>query len=119
MVFCSQEFLFGFITLAIIYFFCNQTLRKFLLVIANTIFYWYLGGNAYFYLLAVIILSYLIARYKKYDLKYLMIILIILCLGISKYAYGFINSHNIIIPIGISFFSFKIIGYLLDVKNNK
>ena len=119
MVFCSQEFLIGFITLAIIYFFCNQTLRKFLLVIANTIFYWYLGGNAYFYLLAVIILSYLIARYKKYDLKYLMIILIILCLGISKYASGFINSHNIIIPIGISFFSFKIIGYLFDVKNNK
>ena len=106
MVFCSQEFLIGFITLAIIYFFCNQTLRKFLLVIANTIFYWYLGGSSYFYLLAVIILSYLITRYKKNDLKYLMIILIILCLGISKYASGFINSHNIIIPIGISFFSF-------------
>ena len=69
MVFCSQEFLVGFITWAILYFFCNQTLRKFLLVIANTIFYWYLGGNAYFYLLAVIILSYLIARYKKYDLN--------------------------------------------------
>ena len=119
MVFCSQEFLIGFITLAIIYFFCNQTLRKFLLVIANTIFYWYLGGSSYFYLLAVIILSYLVARYKKYDLKYLTIILIILCLGISKYASGFINSHNIIIPIGISFFSFKIIGYLLDIKNNK
>ena len=119
MVFCSQEFLIGFITLAIIYFFCNQTLRKFLLVIANTIFYWYLDGSSYFYLLAVIILSYLVARYKKYDLKYLTIILIILCLGISKYASGFINSHNIIIPIGISFFSFKIIGYLLDIKNNK
>ena len=119
MVFRSQEFLIGFITLAIIYFFCNQPLRKFLLVIANTIFYWYLGGNAYFYLLTVIILSYLVARYQKYDLKYLIIVFIILCLGITKYATNFIISHNIIIPIGISFFSFKIISYLFDVKYHK
>ena len=115
MVFSSIAFLLSFFMMAIIYYFSHMSFRKGLLVLFNTIFYLLMGIEGYIYLLLITLISYLIAKLKKVNLTYIFIIIILLFLAITKY----FNNLNIIIPVGISFFTFKIISYLLDIKNNK
>ena len=115
MVFSSIAFLLSFFMMAIIYYFSHMSFRKGLLVLFNTIFYLLMGIEGYIYLLLITLISYLIAKLKKVNLTYIFIIIILLFLAITKY----FNNLNIIIPVGISFFTFKIISYLLDIRNNK
>ena len=116
MVFSSIAFLISFFMMAIVYYFSHITFRKGLLVVFNTIFYLLMGIEGFIYLFIITLVSYLIARLKKVKLVYFFIILILIFLAITKY---FAQDLNIIIPVGISFFTFKIISYLLDIKNNK
>lgn len=116
MILSSIAFLLSFFSMAIIYYFSRITMRKVLLVLANTIFYLYFGLHGFVYLFLITLVSYWAAKRKQINLVYVTIIIVLFGLAISKY---FTKEFDIIVPVGISFFTFKIVGYLCDVKNDK
>lgn len=100
--------------------------KKIFLLIASIIFYLYLDAKYFLLLLFEIIVSYLIAKLleKKKSKAYLIsgIAVVVFILAFFKYS-GFIIrktslSLNILMPIGISYYSFKIISYLIDTYKN-
>ncbi|MDY5252429.1 MAG: MBOAT family O-acyltransferase [Erysipelotrichaceae bacterium] len=91
-------------------------MRKVLLVIANSFFYLSFGVHGFIYLLLITIVSYLAAKNKRINLLCTTILICLFGLVVTKY---FSQTFNIIVPVGISFFTFKIVGYLFDVKNEK
>lgn len=125
MIFLDKNFMIGFILLAILSYFLKGKGREYLLIIANCVFYYYISGNSWIYLLLIIIFVYYRAIQIKSQQKrnYLTISIIVIVFGlfISKYFIFFTNligvnsSLKIIAPIGISFFTFKCISFLVDV----
>lgn len=135
MVFSSITFLFYFlpITLAIYYIVPNK-LKNIVLLIASFIFYFF-GEPTYILLMVFSIIStyifgLLIDKYKNTKYKQVFLILsIIVSLGLLiyfKYADFIIQNINlwlsnkidlihVILPIGISFYTFQMISYIVDV----
>ena len=136
MVFSSIPFLFFFFVIfLVIYYLVPKKIKNYVLLAFSLIFYAW-GEPVYVFLL--ILSSYLgyyltlkIAK-EKDKKKYLIIAIIIniLVLGFFKYAdfliqiinYLFrvnISSLNLSLPIGISFFTFQIMSYIIDVYRDE
>lgn len=135
MLFTSISFLYYFLPLVIIlYFILPKKMRNVVLLIASIVFYYY-GEPKYIYLmLAEILVAYigaiLIDKYKKKSIFAVTIAIHIILLCIFKYTdfiIGNINavfkSHisllNLALPIGISFYTFQILSYVIDVYRGK
>ena len=135
MVFTSPIFLFAFLPLVLLgYYLAPRALRNSLLLIASLFFYAW-GENVYVILmLGAIVWNYSIGlaldsvndKTRKLVLA-AGIALNLLSLLVFKYA-GFIDStlglswaviQNIHLPLGISFFTFQSISYLVDVYRHK
>lgn len=140
MLFTSVEFCAFFILVIGIYFLIPASIRKIWLLIASYFFYMCWDIKYLFLLFGITCMSYLIGIYldkiKKEKLKKLLvvlsIILVLALLGILKY-YSFIidslnlilNSFklhlnisfeaNLLLPVGISYYTLQVIGYLIDV----
>lgn len=137
MAFNSFTYLFFFIIVFAVYYIIPKKLRYIWLLIASYCFY--MGWNKKYavLILGVSLTSYfagiLIDKYKKYK-KILMITALLLCFGTLvyfKYINFLINNINavisrmgngrqlspidILLPIGISFFTFQAVGYVIDV----
>lgn len=145
MTFVSIPFFLFFLTLFFIYWFVlnkNFKAQNVLLLISSYIFYAWADWRFLFFLIAVSILNfYLGIKIEKSSEKSKKIFLYIgLILGIGSlflfkylnFLSDFINSVcgllginlslstvNFLIPLGISFFTFRTINYLLDIKNGK
>lgn len=139
MLFSSIIFIYFFIpSLLLVYFITPKKYRNIPLLIFSLLFY-FLGEPKY---IIVLVLSCIINYYlsklmtykktKKYKKLFLVIALIydIGQLLYFKYTDFFISNINnifnlnisllhIVMPIGISFFTFQIIAYIIDVYNNK
>jgi len=135
MLFSSISFLYYFLPcVLIIYFLVPQKFRNFVLLLASLIFYAW-GEPKYVILMAISIgIGYIsglfIEKYRGRSLsRYIMACAVGLCLsllGYFKYANFFADNFNklvgekmivinIALPIGISFFTFQIISYIIDV----
>ena len=135
MVFSSIEFLFYFLPLVLIlYFIVPQKARNFVLLIFSLFFYFY-GERIYVLLMIAAILSayingLLIEKYRGTKLSKLFLILSIIInagmLVFFKYANFAVDNINlipcvnisalkIILPIGISFYTFQTLSYTIDV----
>ncbi len=136
MLFSSLVFLFMFLPLVLgVYYLLPRRCRNVFLLAANLVFYWF--GEPAFVLLMVfsIIINFagglLIARLRagkhKRTALYVTLGLNLLLLGVFKYA-GFIGDTlrllppfkglpelDIPLPVGISFYTFQGMGYLVDV----
>lgn len=142
MVFSSILFVFGFLPLLLlIYFISKDKYRNYILIFASLIFYAYGEPKFVFVMLLSIILNYCFALAidyfdKKKNIKVMLllfdIILNISILFVYKYLDFSINIannvfnlniplKNIVLPIGISFFTFQALSYVIDVyrKNAK
>ena len=135
MLFTSIAFLYYFLPLTIIvYFIVPKKCKNIILLIASLLFYFY--GEPKYILLMIfeVLLAYfsmLIVSKSNNKLLYILTIIIhILLLCIFKYLNFFtsnINSifninlplSNIILPIGISFYTFQIISYEIDVYKKR
>jgi len=143
MLFSSLTFLFGFLPLLIILYFIikNRTYKNIILLIFSLIFYAW-GEPKYillmlFTILVVYLLGLLLDKYDK-NKKYLqkkitLIISIVFVVGnliyfkytnfiienINNIFNGNITIANIILPIGISFYSFQILSYIIDLYRKK
>ena len=138
MVFSSITFIYYFLPIMLIlYIFASKKYKNIILLISSLIFYFY--GEVRYFLLFIfsIIFNYFISNLieKNKDKKrkfYLIIGLTInfLVLFYFKYYNFFIENINllfktnisllnILIPLGISFFTFKNASYLIDVYKEK
>lgn len=140
MIFSSLEFIFIFLPiLLIIYYITPNKYRNYVLLFGSIIFY-FIGvkdHQAYMLLLAIsVIINYFIGRLigknKKYS-KIMLIFGIIYNLSflfvfkyydfvvsiISKISTKEIKTLNLTLPLGISFYTFQVIGYLIDVYKEK
>ena len=115
-IFISVVFLLTMIT--------NGIIRKILLLISNIFFLLSFGSLIHLFWLAVTsIFTYLMGilvskNRSKFQLA-LGIVPIVLSLFFFKYDNNFIDVKNFIIPLGISFYSFKMIAYLVDIYQKK
>lgn len=137
MIFQSYAYVIFFIIVGYIYSVCykKECLWKKILLCANIFFYSYKGFQFLWLLLIMVLGSYLLAvLYKKYQKSFIINIAIVVSvfpLILYKY-YAFLYeqllsilsidnnvSFDLGIPLGISFYTFTILGYLFDVKSGK
>ena len=135
MLFTSISFLYYFLpTIIILYFITPKKYRNYILLIFSIIFYMH-GEPKYVILMLVEILvayfgALLIDKYKSKEIFLITIIIHIGLLCVFKYTdlfIGTINSIfktnisflNIALPIGISFYTFQILSYVIDVYRGK
>ena len=135
MLFSSITFLYYFLPcVLIIYFMVPRSLKNLVLLLASLVFYAW-GEPKYVILMAISIgIGYvsglLIEKYRGRSLsRYIMAVSVAMCLsllGYFKYANFFADNVNqilgknvlivnVALPIGISFFTFQIISYIIDV----
>ena len=133
MVFSSSIFIFGFLPILLLfYFFSPKKLKNYTLLLFSLLFYAF-GGLKYLLIMMLVVLvdflgAILIDKYKT-KRKQILIITItinILVLMFYKYTNFFISNINnlfnidikllnIIMPIGISFYTFQAMSYVIDV----
>ncbi len=112
----------------------NYKIAKIFLVVVSMLFYAYAGIVGFFWLLISIILNYLFSfilkNHKKKLILSLAIAINIILLLYFKYTNFVIltinnlfdkdiNTLKLILPIGISFFTFQQISYLIDTYKDK
>ncbi|MBE5934761.1 MAG: MBOAT family protein [Lachnospiraceae bacterium] len=135
MLFSSITFLYVFLPIIVaLYFIVPYKVKNYVLLLASLIFYAW-GEPKYIIIMIVqIILGYIFAiiidKYRdKSSVKYMLAMIVIVNLGFLvyfKYANFFIrtfgqvtgvsvNLLKIALPIGISFYTFQIVSYVIDV----
>lgn len=135
MLFTSISFLYYFLPIVIsIYFIVPKKMRNFVLLISSMVFYFYGEPKYIFLMLAEILIAYigaiLINKYKSRSLLIATISIHIGLLFVFKYTDFIISNVNnvlrtnlsllrISLPIGISFYTFQILSYVIDVYRGK
>ncbi len=115
MNFTSLVFLpFMFLSFSLFYTFKGR-LRYFVLFLINSIFALTFVKWNYIVLLIFALYSFFIAFKIKKNSKSIILILLPIILSFIAFKYINVFNNDLYTPIGISFYSFKIISYLLDV----
>ena len=99
----------------------KSILRPLILLIANFIFVYSFGLNNLLWLLGFSLIGYVLGFINgKYHNKHIVIVSSLIY-GVALLGYKLINltDNSIIIPLGLSFYSFKIISYLCDIYSGK
>lgn len=139
MLFSSISFIYYFLPIVlIIYFIVPSKLKNLVLLLSSLFFYFYGEPNYLWILLFSCLINYFFARIIEKNRqtklsKYLLIIDILINIGMLfyfKYTDFFIQNINnmfgsdmallkIVMPIGISFFTFQTMSYVIDVYTGK
>ena len=138
MVFSSTIFIFLFLPLVLLcYFLSPKKIKNYVLLLFSIIFYLFGGPKFLLILLLVVLVDYIgaffINKSPKKRKKIYLIFTIIVNLGILvyfKYTGFFLNNINsifnlnlnipkIVLPIGISFYTFQSMSYVIDVYRGK
>lgn len=124
MIFSSVSFLFYFLPIVIILYFLLPKKYRNLLLFISSLFFYFVGEKQYcLILLFSCVFNYLYAkRIKDKKTLWFGVIVNLSLLIYFKYTnfivndvLSFNNLVNIVLPIGISFFTFQAISYLIDV----
>ncbi|MBR1417116.1 MAG: MBOAT family protein [Bacilli bacterium] len=136
MVFSSTIFLFMFLPIFLIsYFLAKKTKTKNIILVLFSLIFYAWGEPYYIFImiLSIIINYYLTILMDKKKSKAILILLIIINIGLLfsfKYVNFFINNINYLLnlhirninlalPIGISFYTFQTLSYVIDVYKRK
>ena len=135
MLFTSISFLYYFLPLVlIVYFIVPKKYKNLVLLLFSLLFYFYGEPKYILLMLFEILVAYigaiLIDKYKDKSILILTLFIHIILLVIFKYTDFFISNINnifntnfkllnIALPIGISFYTFQIISYVIDVYRGK
>ena len=137
MLFSSINFLYYFLPCVLIIYFITPTKYKNSILLVSSLLFYFYGEPIYilvmlFEILLAYIYGILIDKYSKHKKIFLIFAIIISLglLGLFKYSDFFIiNLNNIIgskiellglvLPIGISFYTFQILSYIIDVYKEK
>ena len=135
MIFTSLNFILFLSACIILYYLFPHKARWFVLLAGSIFFYCCAGWEKLIFVMASAIVTYVIAllinriynseKYvgldnvrKKKKAKFWLILgvfLVILLLVYTKVAHNFLDFDNIIVPLGISYYTFCIVGYMADV----
>ena len=135
MVFTSISFIYYFLPIVLVVYFILPNKFKNMVLLLSSIFFYFYGEPKYILLMIIeIAIAYfsalLIDKHKNKGILALSIFIHILFLCIFKYL-TFITENinsifnidipllNLVLPIGISFYTFQIISYEVDVFNKK
>ena len=127
MQFTSINFLIFYIVLILVYFIVPNKFKYVWMLVCSLAFYAAFGHGYIFYLIGTTAVTYIASRLigrindnedisqdiKSARKKQILIVTVLLCviqLSVFKYA-----QLNMMMPIGLSFYSFAVIGYLADV----
>ena len=128
MVFSGLNFLFIFLPIVLVlYYICPAKMKNFMLMIASLVFYAWgepvyvlimIGATVFGYLIGRLIQKFKNMERKKMALGALIasVVVNLSVLGLYKYAGPHIG---LALPIGISFFTFQIMSYTIDVYRGK
>lgn len=140
MVFSSPIFLFFFLPTLLVFYYCSpQRFKNLLLLLASLLFYAWGEGFYVILMLVSIALNYVFGRLiesQRDQLRYLItgVSLNLAILVSYKYSNFIVDNLNILLsglgaseldlapvhlPLGISFFTFQAISYLVDVKRGE
>ena len=135
MLFTSISFLYYFLPLVlIVYFIVPKNYKNLVLLLFSLLFYFYGEPKYILLMLFEILVAYigaiLIDKHKDKSILILTLFIHIILLVIFKYTDFFISNINnifntnfkllnIALPIGISFYTFQIISYVIDVYRGK
>ncbi|MBF0360694.1 MAG: MBOAT family protein [Oligoflexia bacterium] len=147
MSFIHDYFLITFLIFLCVYFNVDYKYRKFLLLITSYLFYFSLAGKCIFILLFTTLIDYYVgltlyqfqyshnndrSKQNKKNLLFLLSLFTnLLMLFIFKYYNFFVDNFsflsakeylpysNLILPAGISFYTFQSLGYIIDIYNEK
>lgn len=135
MVFSGITFLYYFLPIMLFIYFISKTKYKNIILLIGSLLFYFYGEPKYIIILLLSgIINYFIGKKLVSKNKKLYLILgLTLNLGLLFYFKYFnflleninnifnsnINYINVIIPLGISFYTFKNISYLIDVYNKK
>lgn len=136
MVFSSAIFVFLFLPLVLLFYFVvPNRFKNYVLLIFSIIFYLFGGPSYLLLLLSVVLIDYVgaILIEKTSNRKLFFVLTIILNVGILvffKYTGFFLRNINglfnlnlyipkIVLPIGISFYTFQAMSYVIDVYRKK
>ena len=135
MVFSSAVFLFGFLpALLALYFIAKYKYKNYVLLLFSLIFYGFGGPKLLAMMIAVVMLDYVTALFidkteSNKKRKWLLMLTVVLNIGtlfyfkytgftveiINRLAGLKIPVPNIVLPIGISFYTFQAMSYVIDV----
>ncbi len=135
MVFSSMTFLYYFLPVVLLVYLVAPRVAKNAVLLLASLFFYAWGEPKYIILMvATVAIGYLsalgIERYRDKILGRIILVLALFCclgfLGVFKYANFFVDSFNkatgmsvkllnIALPVGISFYTFQLISYLVDV----
>ncbi len=137
MLFSSIIFLYYFLPILLItYFVVPKKFKNIVLLVFSLLFYFYGEPNYIYVLLLTCFINYvaalLIEKYRKTS-KWILILTLVYNIGqllYFKYSNFFIGNFNslfqtsiaylqVIMPIGISFFTFQALSYVIDVYKSK
>lgn len=143
MLFSSTIFLYLFLPVTLLgYYFADRRIRNYWLLAASLVFFAWGGVSFTFILIGSIILNYIfgIQIQKRLDTKagyrwlFAGVATNLLILGVFKYANFFVANLNemagwvalppipptkIVLPVGISFYTFHSLSYLVDIYRRK
>ena len=143
MLFNSWQFLIFLPVVLVLYFLLPKRIRHYELLIASYFFYMFWNWKLVFLILGTTVVSYLAGYFipkvnKPGYKKLLLIVTLVVSLGIliffkyfdflAESVVGVINmfngsakwdSLNLILPIGISFYTFQTLSYVIDAYNGK
>ena len=136
MLFCSYVFILAFLPLTLLGYFSlnriNAAAGRCYLLAASFFFYGYFNYSYLLLLLGSLVFNYAVGavleRYRRRWVLFFGCAVNLLALGYFKYYDFFVENlnalfgtdlvlHNLILPLGISFFTFQQISYLSDVYN--
>ena len=137
MVFSSALFLFLFLPITLFFYFISNDKFKNIILLCSSLFFYAWGEPKYIVLMLIsIIVNYylgiMIEKANNYA-KLFVFLSVLFNIGILYYFKYFdfslslinrvfktsLNYKNIALPIGISFFTFQIMSYVIDVYNKK
>jgi len=137
MLFHSQAFVLGFLPAVLILFYAvarRETAREWVMVVASVVFYGWWDVRFVPLLLGQTLATWALAHlYRRWRVGWIVpagVVANLAILGCFKYANFFLDSlsallgsplpHNdVLLPIGISFFTFELISYLIDLRRGR
>lgn len=136
MVFSSTIFLFVFLPITLLFYYISkEQYRNHILLIASLFFYAYGEPRLVFLMIISIIFNYFLAcAMERYDVKKLLlfiglfynlgILFLFKYLGFTVSVLGYLfhtdlPAPGLTLPIGISFYTFQSMSYIIDVYNKK
>jgi len=128
MSFISFHFLAVVLCLFSLYYILPKKFQPYLLLLGNVYFYYRNSGKMLFLLILTAFVSYLfglLLSERDFRFKKILLFLSLLCVlspllllkysGFALELFGINFTHSFIIPMGISFYTLQLIGYLVDV----